>query len=49
MLPREEWGEYENAAPIDRLDLAAELRRWSGIGTAGRVLPGSVDAPENTV
>ena len=49
MLPREEWGEYENAAPIDRLDLAAELQRWSGIGTAGRVLPGSVDAPENTV
>ena len=25
MLPREEWGEYENAAPIDRLDLAAEV------------------------
>ena len=49
MLPREEWGEYENAAPIDRLDLAAELQRWSGIGTAGRVRPGSVDAPENTV
>ena len=30
MLPREEWGEYENAAPIDRLDLgrgAAALER----------------------
>ena len=44
MLPREDWGDYENAAPIDHLDLSAELRRWSGIGTAGRLLPGSVDA-----
>jgi catechol-2,3-dioxygenase len=44
MLPREAWGEYENAAPIDHLDLAAEVRQWSGIGTAGRILPGSVDA-----
>ena len=35
MLPREAWGEYENAAPVDRLDLAAELRRWSGVGSAG--------------
>jgi len=40
MLPREEWGEYENAAPVERLDLAAEVRRWSGIGTAGRLQPG---------
>ena len=44
MLPREAWGEYENAAPIDRLDLAAEVRQWSNVGTAGRILPGSVDA-----
>ena len=44
MLPREAWGEYANAAPIDRLDLAAEVRQWSNVGTAGRVLPGSVDA-----
>jgi len=43
MLPREDWGEYENAAPIDRLDLGAEVARWSGVGTAGRVLPGSVE------
>jgi catechol-2,3-dioxygenase len=35
MLPREEWGAYEHTAPIDRLDLAAELRRWSGVRTAG--------------
>ncbi len=44
MLPREQWGEYENTAPVEYLDLAAELRRWSGVGTAGRLLPGSVDA-----
>jgi catechol-2,3-dioxygenase len=43
MLPREEWGEYENAAPVDRLDLGAEVARWSGVGTAGRLLPGSVE------
>jgi catechol-2,3-dioxygenase len=50
MLPREDWGPYENAAPIDHLDLTAELKRWSGVGTAGRILAGSVDAPapENT-
>ena len=34
MLPRENWGEYENTAPVDRLDLAAELRTWSGVSTA---------------
>ncbi|GIF01056.1 VOC family protein [Paractinoplanes rishiriensis] len=39
MLPREAWGEYENAATIERLDLDAELRRWSRVGTAG-ALPG---------
>lgn len=43
MLPREEWGEYENAAPIDRLDLPAEVRRWSGVPTAGRIVAGSAD------
>ena len=43
MLPREAWGEYENAAPIDRLNLPAELQRWGGVGTAGRLQPGSVD------
>jgi catechol-2,3-dioxygenase len=35
MLPRDEWGPYENAAPIDRLDLEAEVERWSGVSTAG--------------
>ena len=38
MLPREAWGEYENAAPIDRLDLPAELARWSGVRTAGQIV-----------
>ena len=41
MLPRSEWGPYENAAPIDYLDLDGEIRRWSGVHTAGRVI--SVD------
>src|SRR5688572_3756352 len=39
MLPREAWGEYESAAPIDRLDLQSELTRWSGVRTAGQVVP----------
>ncbi len=34
MLPREAWGEYESSAPVDHLDLEAELRRWSGVHTA---------------
>ena len=35
MLPRSEWGPYEHAAPIDHLDLTGEVRRWSGVRTAG--------------
>jgi catechol-2,3-dioxygenase len=38
MLPRDAWGEYENAAPVERLDLAGEVRRWGGRRTAGRVV-----------
>ena len=38
MLPRDAWGEFENAAPVERLQLAAELRRWSGVRTAGRIV-----------
>ncbi|MGH1565316.1 VOC family protein [Mumia sp. DW29H23] len=34
MLPREQWGQFENAAPTTRLDLAAEVERWSGVRTA---------------
>ena len=39
MLPREAWGEYENTAPIDRLDLQAEIDRWTGVRTAGQLVP----------
>jgi catechol-2,3-dioxygenase len=39
MLPRDAWGKYENAAPIDRLDLRAELAAWSGVRTAGQLVP----------
>ena len=39
MLPREAWGEYENAAPIDRLDLDREVARWTGVRTAGQLVP----------
>ena len=45
MLPRDAWGEYEHAAPIERLDLVGELRRWSGVSTAGTVV---VNGPEAT-
>ena len=38
MLPRAAWGEYEHAAPIDRLDLQGELNRWSGVRTAGQIV-----------
>ena len=33
MLPRDQWGAYENQAPIERLDLDAEIARWSGVRT----------------
>lgn len=39
MLPRDQWGPHENATPIERLDLPAEVRRWGGVGTAGRIAP----------
>jgi catechol-2,3-dioxygenase len=39
MLPRDAWGDYENSAPIDRLDLDAELARWTGVRTAGQIVP----------
>lgn len=39
MLPRADWGAYEDAAPTERLHLDAELERWSGVRTAGRVVP----------
>jgi catechol-2,3-dioxygenase len=39
MLPRATWGDYENAAPVDRLDLAGELERWGGTSTSAELLP----------
>ena len=44
MLPREAWGEYESAAPVDRLDLQAEVARWSGVRTAGHIVPELADS-----
>lgn len=34
MLPTSAWGEYETKAVVERLDLNAELARWSGFETA---------------
>ena len=39
------WGAHENAAPVDPLDLAGELRRWSGVQTAGVIVPAADAAP----
>ncbi|ANW63885.1 glyoxalase [Mycolicibacterium murale] len=38
MLPRHAWGEYESSSVVERLDLAAESARWSGIRTAGDLI-----------
>jgi catechol-2,3-dioxygenase len=43
MLPQDSWGEYADAAPVERLDLAAEVRTWGGVRTAAELVP--VDAP----
>jgi catechol-2,3-dioxygenase len=34
MLPREAWGDYATKGVVEHLDLAAEVARWSGVGTA---------------
>ncbi len=34
MLPRAAWGDYATASVVERLDLPAEVSRWSGVGTA---------------
>lgn len=39
MLPRASWGEYADAAPVERLDLGAEVRRWSGVRTGDELRP----------
>jgi len=45
MLPRDAWGEYVNSAPVDHLDLAGEVRRWSGVRTAGVVVAANEEVP----
>ena len=39
MLPRAQWGDFENAAPVERLDLPGEVRRWAGVRTAAELVP----------
>ena len=34
MLPKAQWGEYENAVPIDAFDLAQQLLRSAAVPTA---------------
>ena len=34
LLPREAWGEHAHRAVVERLDLPAEIDRWSGVATA---------------
>jgi catechol-2,3-dioxygenase len=34
MLPRDAWGEYATKGVVERLDLDAEITKWSGVGTA---------------
>ena len=48
MLPRQAWGEFENAAPVERLELDAELARWSGVRTAGHVVTEADERTEQT-
>ena len=45
MLPHDQWGDHDRAAPVDRLDLAGEVRRWSGVRTAGPSEDDATDAP----
>ncbi len=39
MLPRAGWGELENTASVERLDLPAEVARWGGVRTASELVP----------
>ena len=39
MLPKASWGDYENAAPVEPLDLAGEVDRWAGVRTAAELVP----------
>lgn len=39
MVPKQSWGEFTNAAPVERLDLAAEVTQWRGVRTASELVP----------
>jgi catechol-2,3-dioxygenase len=39
MLPKAHWGEYENTAPVERLDLPDDVARWGGVRTAAELVP----------
>jgi catechol-2,3-dioxygenase len=39
MLPRSAWGEYADKPVVERLDLNAELQRWSGMATVHEAMP----------
>jgi catechol-2,3-dioxygenase len=39
MLPKAHWGEYENAATVEPLQLADEVARWGGVRTAAELVP----------
>jgi len=39
MLPRAERGAFADAAPVERLDLPGDVRRWGGVRTAGELVP----------
>ena len=43
MLPRQHWGKSANAAPVEPLELDAELAQWSGVPTAGRITVSNSD------
>jgi catechol-2,3-dioxygenase len=43
MIPKQSCGDFANAAPVERLDLAAEVAQWSGVRTASELVP--LDAP----
>ena len=37
MIPNAEWGDFAHAAIVERLDLAADVSRWSGVRTADEI------------
>lgn len=39
MLPRAKWGDFVDAAPVERLDLPGDVRQWTGVRTAAELVP----------